>query len=364
MTTLTNCSFHNCASSLSGGAIYSDKQHVQLNNVEVWNCSAQWGGGVHSEVLEILQNSFFFLNRASVRGGGVRAFSIRIESSSFDLNMAPDAGAVDLLQNGNANFVNCQFLANQAEGQGAAIYVDEPTFLEVKDSVISGNRAAFGAGICAWKFISNTFFILTNVTFSVNTATQSGGGLLLNGTFSTGSNFAFKDIIFNSNEANTGGGGFFYGSGLLNFDNVTFDHNIAIGGGGGWYCQKSNDMSIITIKSQNVTFKNNRADLNCLLNDVGGFCSGNFSQCASKTPVTGNSCQHCAGWNCVIFGGVSAHCFSGEACLCSPSPPGEPVSVGAVVGGVLGGIFLIIIIVVAYVYFRKTSDYQQLSQKQ
>jgi len=173
-----------------------------------------------------------------------------------------------------------------------------------------------------------------------------------------------QTFFFEGNEAVTGGGGIFYGSGILNFANVTFGFNLAREGGGGWYCQKQNEVSNIIIKSNNVTFTDNLAQ-NCLEKDVGGSCSGNFSQCASKTTVPG--CEHCEGRNCVIDKG--AHCFDGnkanlDSCLCYQIPGSPSNSVGAIVGGVLGGIFLIIIIVVAYIYFRRTTyDYQEIPRQ-
>ncbi len=123
--------------------------------------------------------------------------------------------------------------------------------------------------------------ILTNVTFSGNTATYDGGGMFNNGGSPT-----LTNVNFNGNSAGWGGGISNFG-GDITLTNATFISNTVTGHGGGMY----NSYNVATLT--NVTFSGNSA------NSRGGGMYNSFS-----SPTLTN----------VVFNNNSAAFYGGGMC--------------------------------------------------
>ncbi|MGW6153951.1 hypothetical protein ACWFRM_12545 [Streptomyces sp. NPDC055144] len=108
-------------------------------------------------------------------------------------------------------------------GAGGAIVVDRKGTLNLSGSVIQDSRAAFGGGVSVF---SGSKAHISGVTFTRNTATQNGGGLVSDGKVTV-------DLSqFSRNTAgNTGGGIASIGELTVNISNLV--NNTATNGGGG-----------------------------------------------------------------------------------------------------------------------------------
>ncbi|MFE2737150.1 hypothetical protein [Streptomyces sp. NPDC059349] len=107
-------------------------------------------------------------------------------------------------------------------GAGGAVVVDGNGTLNLSASVIRNNHAAFGGGVSVF---SGSNAHISGVTFTGNSATQNGGGLVSDGTVTV-------DLSqFHGNTAgNTGGGIASIGTLTVNISNLV--NNTATNGGG------------------------------------------------------------------------------------------------------------------------------------
>ena len=144
---------------------------------------------------------------------------------------------------GNVTVTHVTFSGNSADDSGGGMFVfaDSPTLTDV---TFSGNSARFGGGMSIGDTSSPT---LTQVTFSGNSASYRGGGM------SGGGSPTLTDVTFSGNTADYDGGGM-SGGGNPTLTNVTFSGNSA-GRGGGMYA----DYGSPTLT--NVTFSGNSAGI-------------------------------------------------------------------------------------------------------
>jgi predicted outer membrane repeat protein len=141
----------------------------------------------------------------------------------------------------------------------------------------SGNSASTGGGIYNWNTSSPT---LTNVIFIVNTATNYGGGIDNNNN----SDPTLTNVTFSGNSASYGGGMYNYFNSSPTLTNVTFSGNsAATGSGGGMY----NDNSNPTLT--NVTFSGNSAI------NGGGMYNWNSNLTLTNVTFSGNSATNGGG---------------------------------------------------------------------
>jgi hypothetical protein len=121
---------------------------------------------------------------------------------------------------------NCTFSGNTADTDGGGMYNYESSPM-VTDCTFGNNKATNGGGGGMWNWISSP--TVTNCTFTGNSAQHAGGMFNDNGC-----NPAVTNCIFSSNSAADIGGGMFN---LTNSSptviNCTFSGNSAGSGGGG-----------------------------------------------------------------------------------------------------------------------------------
>jgi predicted outer membrane repeat protein len=138
---------------------------------------------------------------------------------------------------------NLTFSGNSAiSGGGMGNRYSSPTLTNV---TFSGNSATQYGGGMGNEFYSNP--MLTNVTFGGNSAVERGGGMI-NSTFS---NPTLTNVTFSANSASNGGG--MYNNSNPTLTNVTFNVNSAADSGGGMF----NGYSSPTLTD--VTFNSNSA---------------------------------------------------------------------------------------------------------
>ena len=126
-STLISCTFINCSSSSSGGAIYNYDSHCDMRDCTFINCSSRYSGGA------VYSNNYFcvnnivgctFINCSSGSGGGAVYLSgdgSEIINSTFANNVADYGGAVYSYADGCRIFNS--IFANNAADMGGAIYV-------------------------------------------------------------------------------------------------------------------------------------------------------------------------------------------------------------------------------------------------
>ena len=120
--------------------------------------------------------------------------------------------------------------------------------------------------------------IVFNVTFSANSATNSGGGM-----FNYLSSPILTNVTFSANSADTGGGMYNYSSSPT-LKNVTFNGNSAVSWGGGMYNDNSSSPTLT-----DVTFSANTATIG------GGMYNTNSSPALTKVTFSANGATNYGG---------------------------------------------------------------------
>ncbi len=176
-------------------------------------------------------------------GGGILNYgTLTVDSSVLAGNSAPDCNGLGggICNYGSLAVTNSTFTGNAADqGQGGGIC--NGGTLTVTNSIFSNDTANQGGGICNSGYISQTTsgtgMITAKVigsTFTNNSATISGGGIIDGGGAMTVSN-----DIFIKNSSSFGGGIFADGGSILTVTDSTFTNNFAndsityLGDGGG-----------------------------------------------------------------------------------------------------------------------------------
>jgi parallel beta-helix repeat protein len=108
---------------------------------------------------------------------------------------------------------NVTFSGNTANFKGGAMINYNSSSPTLTNVTFSGNTANHGGGMYNWENSSPT---LTNVTFSGNTVTGDGGGMYN----WTSSNPVLTNVTFSGNTANAGGGGMYNNNSSPTLTNV------------------------------------------------------------------------------------------------------------------------------------------------
>jgi predicted outer membrane repeat protein len=113
-------------------------------------------------------------NSAAQAGGGLYVFgdAASISSSTFSSNQAQYGAAIYDDSGASLAITSSTFSNNTAIDYGGAVYVDGTTF--ISNSTISGNHAAYGAGLISFGTLT-----CTNTTIANNVASSSGGGIYI-----------------------------------------------------------------------------------------------------------------------------------------------------------------------------------------
>jgi uncharacterized repeat protein (TIGR03803 family) len=217
-------------------------------------------GGVSNDGMLTISNTTITGNSAS-SGGGIdnAGGTLTIESSTIENNSALEGGGGIFITGGNVSISSCSILDNVAADTSSGGGIFNEATLTISDSVVSGNSSTQGAGIFdegpltltgslisnnaaievfdggadiggdgggfIVYFSSNTTVTIDGCTFSGNTATVMGGGILNGGGTVT---IAGSTITGNSSE---NGGGILNDS-IATISNSTIAGNMAVNGAG------------------------------------------------------------------------------------------------------------------------------------
>jgi predicted outer membrane repeat protein len=155
------------------------------------------------------------------------------------------------------------------------VYCEEVSDTTVIDGFTITAGRAFGDfpdSLGGGMYNLNSDPMLTNVTFSSNSALNFGGGM-----YNDNSNPTLSNLIFFGNSANSGGGMYNYENSDPTLTNVTFSSNsVSWRGGGMW---NFNSRPTLT----NVSFSNNRAG------SGGGMYNYGSSPALTNVTISGNS---------------------------------------------------------------------------
>jgi dockerin type I repeat protein/parallel beta helix pectate lyase-like protein len=156
------------------------------------------GGGIFSDHSNLTVNGCDIIdNTADFFGGGIMSFG--------------SGGTITL------TVTNCSITGNSTGSSGGGIMnwgegSGSNATLIVSNSTISGNSAAFGAGIYNDGATGMATMSVNNSTFSANTAGSSGGGIANDGFNGGVGNLTVSNSTFYKNTAFSGGGIFTFGS--------------------------------------------------------------------------------------------------------------------------------------------------------
>ena len=219
--TLTNATIQNNTAT-TGGGVFTNLGVMTLTGSTVQGNNAEGGGGI------IMNGGSLTVDSSTIGGASAAAANTAIEGGGIVVQ----AGALTI-QNGTL------LEGNTATFAGGGLYQTGGTvvfknvnanaggfFSSVPSAVVSGNDAAFGAGI----EVDGGGFTMDAATVSGNTATSLGGGLHL-----TGGSIVLGDSTFTANSATTGGG--LNVTGVARLFNDTISGNsggsgVVVGGGG------------------------------------------------------------------------------------------------------------------------------------
>jgi parallel beta helix pectate lyase-like protein len=177
-------------------------------------------------------------NHADDQGGGIHAAesTVTILDSSVSENTSEEGGGgIDADDDVDLTIAHSTFSGNTTGPHGGGIELFDGT-LTVTDSTISGNSvtdsADFRSGGGIWSGLSS--ITLTRTTVSNNSSTEFGGGIGFSG--GPGSSLTIRDSTLSGNRAALGGGAIrndaYYGDAPLVVDRSTIAGNVAAEGGG------------------------------------------------------------------------------------------------------------------------------------
>ena len=202
--TITNCNFINNTADRIGGAFFSASGGSVTGCTFTGN-TAGYGGAIYFKNTGSVTNCTFTANTADRNGGA-------IYYSSNGGGGRVTGGSV----------TGCTFTDNTADRNGGAIYFDNNRDSIVTNSTFTGNTAKYSnGGGGAIYFNNNRDSIVTNSTFTGNTAKYGGGAIY----FDYGGSCTVTDCTFTDNTAYDGGA--IYYNTDVSVTNCAFDNNHA-----------------------------------------------------------------------------------------------------------------------------------------
>ena len=214
-----------------------------------------------SEMLCKFDGINFVEGYAAHRGGAIAiqtgAFSF--ENCNFsDNESAADGGAMYFSASGELKFKDCDFTGNKtattkdAGGLGGAIYCSASSSglsVTIEGGTISGNTAYRGGFMCSYGAKS----VISNVTFTGNVVTNSGGAIYVN----TAADLTFENCVFTENKAVYGGA--FDASSDVEVNGCTFENNTTTGNAGAIKMGSKGGLKVNPLNDKPTVFKNNTA---------------------------------------------------------------------------------------------------------
>lgn len=280
----------------SGGAVYQyqnkihtdEKSSITIGEGAIFteNTAKANGGAIASYGGDttVGDNVQFVGNEAENAGGaiynetfeGVEANFGKLTNALFDSNSAKLGGAV--YNKGNLGDLNgVTFANNTAETNGGAILNSNGgKIASISNSIFKNNKSINGGGGAIYNK-AGEITTISKTVFEGNVAEKGNGGAIFNGG-STGATISLDDVQFIGNSAENGAGGAISASGITNIANATFTGNTASVEGGAINLDGSAEL---TLEGTNTFSGNKLAD--GTLNDINNDGSIVVSQDASLT---------------------------------------------------------------------------------
>jgi hypothetical protein len=301
-------------SQTSGGAIFHLGSILRLVRSSFRQCSVQTkgsGGAISSQssaaAMINLQSCSFDQCQSVSSGGAIdiqSQSSVTINSSTFSSNFAGTVGgAISFLSTGTLNCLNTSFLKNSA-GSGGGVLSGSGSLSNVSLRSVNatGNFAASGGVIFTTSSASITsyssFFVgniandgsggfincgsacnitLTSVSAEQNSASQKGGAIFIS---TAGSILVLQDSKIRLNNASQSGGAVYLTSSNLTSNACIIDSNAATSYGGGLSVS-----ALSTTFLNSTSLKGNTASVGGALHHSGG----NLSLTISGSNISSNS---------------------------------------------------------------------------
>lgn len=214
-----------------------------------------------SEMLCKFDGINFVEGYTAYRGGAIaiKTGAFSFENCNFsDNESAADGGAMYFSASGELKFKDCDFTGNKtattkdAGGLGGAIYCSSSSSglsVTIEGGTISGNTAYRGGFMCSYGAKS----VISNVTFTGNEVTNSGGAIYVN----TAADLTFENCVFTENKALYGGA--FDASSDVEVNGCTFENNTTTGNAGAIKMGSKGGLKVNPLNDKPTVFKNNTA---------------------------------------------------------------------------------------------------------
>lgn len=243
---IQSCSFDNNKAVNDGGAIFIESDaRITINDSNFSNNEASRGGAVFgyyafrsSKYSFEIVNTAFIANKSFGDGGAVFSITANIESSAFELNHAlGNGGAIYGVHTVNKS----TFFKNSSEKNGGAI----SRAIKVFNSEFRENLAILDGGAIDAR---GTLREIATSNFLFNKSNNNGGAVSVSNPYGGDIDYLINDVTFQGNIALSAGGGFFGAASNRNYTynakviDSKFLSNRAEGGGGGGFYSRSTDV--------------------------------------------------------------------------------------------------------------------------
>ncbi len=225
-----------------GGAIYVHGGEVSLSNSSIKNSLAvERGGAIYASNGSVFVSSSEISGNVAERGSAayLDGGELNVSASSVTDNVATGSGTISVFQAG-LYIVDTHVESNFAkEGSGGISAAH--ALVDIKHSAINANRTLGSGGGLTLVGVNAT---IQDVSISNNLAGTDGGGIRWARTYSdfgpVSRSLKVKDSALTGNRAAGRGGAIFSDAYEIEISNSTFFNNKAGGNGGAVYAENSN----------------------------------------------------------------------------------------------------------------------------
>ncbi len=224
----------------SGSSFIMYGGSISDNTVENSN-----GGGVFVNGGTFVMHGGFISNNKAPNGSGgavsVENGKIYTDGGEMNGNSAINGGAIHIKGSTTTEICNIKADKNTATGTakgtlglGGAIFTETSKVMKIDNVNLSNNKAINGGGIYIKSVADNIYSNLLNIYVHDNSASDSGGGVYINGNYNTEPVTSIYDSRICKNSSNTDGGGIYAKSGSrFNLSGSEVSENTCSRNGGG-----------------------------------------------------------------------------------------------------------------------------------
>lgn len=248
----------------AGGVIIQGGANVEVTNVTVkGNFATSSGGGmyVNNSTLTMSGGTVTGNSNEKGYGGGMMTYNsaITLTGGSFTYNTSyKDGGGIYFSQDSVVKLSGMYIAGNvSTKGAGAGFGATKQAQVTMTGGTVTGNKAGNAAGIIiqgkahlnmyggtvsnneantgGGMYVNNSSANLQGGTIKGNTAVKNGGGVYTyNSAITTGPN-----LKITANECQRYGGGMYFNLGTADINGTTFNENVSVMGGSGFYTFKT-----------------------------------------------------------------------------------------------------------------------------